>query len=74
MYMNMYKTSFGAAKMVLKCLFIHVLELGIFSTIVCQSHLDKNLNVCFVQTDIECITVQYILLMRKNFKYVVGNL
>ena len=30
MYLNMFKTSFGAAKMALKCLFIHVLEKGIF--------------------------------------------
>ena len=67
MYLNMLKTSFGSALMALKCVFIHVLELGIFSTTVCQSHLDKNLNVCFVQNDIECITVHTILSMRKNF-------
>ena len=29
-FLNMFKTSFGAAKIALKCLFIHVLELGIF--------------------------------------------
>ena len=71
MYLNMFKTSFGAAKIALKCLFIHVLELGIFLPL---SHLNKNLNFCFVQNDIECITVHTILLMQKNFKYIVGNL
>ena len=30
MYLNMFKTSFGAAKTALKCMFIHVLEQGIF--------------------------------------------
>ena len=28
MYLNMFKTSFGAAKTALKCLFIQVFELG----------------------------------------------
>ena len=70
----MFKTSFGAAKIALKCLFIHVLELGIFFTIVCPSYLDKNLNFCFVHNDTECITVHTILLMWKNFEYIVGNL
>ena len=74
MYLNMFKTSFGAAKMALKCLFIHILELGIFLPLFCQSHLDKNLNFCFVQNDIECIIVHNILLMRKNLKYIVRNL
>ena len=65
MHLNMFKTSFGAAKIALKCLFIHVLQLGIFPT-VRQFHLDKNLNICFVQNDIECITVHVSLLMRKT--------
>ena len=63
MHLNMFKTSFGAAKMAFKCLFIHVLDI----------FLDKNLNFCFVQNDLEYITAHHFI-NAKNFKYIVGNL
>ena len=70
----MFKTIFWGCKDSFEMVVLTCIRSRYFSTIVCQSYLDKNLNFCFVQNDIECITVHTILLMRKNFKYIVGNL
>ena len=69
----MFKTSFGAFEDGFEMLVYTCIRTRYFSIVVCQSHVDKNLHFCFVQNDIEYITVHTIILMRKNFKYIVGK-